>query len=156
MPRKGHVPKREVMPDPIYGDVVVTKLINNIMLDGKKGIAQAIVYGAFEIVKEKTGEEPTEVFRKALENIMPVLEIKARRIGGATYQVPIQVRPERRQTLGLRWLVTYSRNRGEKTMKERLAKEILDAVNNTGARVKKREDTHKMAEANKAFAHYGF
>ena len=156
MPRKGHVPKREVMPDPIYGDVVVTKLINNIMLDGKKGIAQAIVYGAFEIVKEKTGEEPTEVFRKALENIMPVLEMKARRIGGATYQVPIQVRPERRQTLGLRWLVTYSRNRGEKTMKERLAKEILDAVNNTGASVKKREDTHKMAEANKAFAHYGF
>ena len=156
MPRKGHVPKREVMPDPIYGDVVVTKLINNIMLDGKKGIAQAIVYGAFEIVKEKTGEEPTEVFRKALENIMPVLEVKARRIGGATYQVPIQVRPERRQTLGLRWLVTYSRNRGEKTMKERLAKEILDAVNNTGASVKKREDTHKMAEANKAFAHYGF
>ena len=156
MPRKGHVPKREVMPDPIYGDVVVTKLINNIMLDGKKGIAQAIVYGAFEIVKEKTGEEPTEVFRKALENIMPVLEIKARRIGGATYQVPIQVRPERRQTLGLRWLVTYSRNRGEKTMKERLAKEILDAVNNTGASVKKREETHKMAEANKAFAHYGF
>ena len=144
------------MPDPIYGDVVVTKLINNIMLDGKKGIAQAIVYGAFEIVKEKTGEEPTEVFRKALENIMPVLEIKARRIGGATYQVPIQVRPERGQTLGLRWLVTYSRNRGEKTMKERLAKEILDAVNNTGASVKKREDTHKMAEANKAFAHYGF
>ena len=144
------------MPDQIYGDVVVTKLINNIMLDGKKGIAQAIVYGAFEIVKEKTGEEPTEVFRKALENIMPVLEIKARRIGGATYQVPIQVRPERRQTLGLRWLVTYSRNRGEKTMKERLAKEILDAVNNTGASVKKREDTHKMAEANKAFAHYGF
>ena len=156
MPRKGHVPKREVMPDPIYQDVVVTKLINNIMLDGKKGTAQAIVYGAFEIVKEKTGEEPTEVFRKALENIMPVLEIKARRIGGATYQVPIQVRPERRQTLGLRWLVTYSRNRGEKTMKERLAKEILDAVNNTGSSVKKREDTHKMAEANKAFAHYGF
>jgi len=140
VPRKGHVPKREVMPDPIYGDVVVTKLINNIMLDGKKGIAQAIVYGAFEIVREKTGEEPTEVFRKALENIMPVLEIKARRIGGATYQVPIQVRSERRQTLGLRWLVTYSRNRGEKTMKERLAKEILDAVNNTGASVKKRED----------------
>lgn len=156
MPRKGNVPKREVMPDPIYGDVVVTKLINNIMLDGKKGTAQAIVYGAFEIVKEKTGEEPTEIFRKALENIMPVLEIKARRIGGATYQVPIQVRPERRQTLGLRWLVTYSRARGEKTMKERLAKEILDALNNTGSSVKKREDTHKMAEANKAFAHYGF
>lgn len=156
MPRKGNVPKREVMPDPIYGDVVVTKLINNIMLDGKKGTAQAIVYGAFEIVKEKTGEEPTEIFRKALENIMPVLEIKARRIGGATYQVPIQVRSERRQTLGLRWLVTYSRTRGEKTMKERLAKEILDALNNTGSSVKKREDTHKMAEANKAFAHYGF
>ena len=156
MPRKGNVPKREVMPDPIYGDVVVTKLINNIMLDGKKGTAQAIVYGAFEIVKEKTGEEPTEIFRKALENIMPVLEIKARRIGGATYQVPIQVRSERRQTLGLRWLVTYSRARGEKTMKERLAKEILDALNNTGSSVKKREDTHKMAEANKAFAHYGF
>lgn len=156
VPRKGFIAKREVLPDPIYNNVVVTKLINNIMLDGKKGIAQAIVYGAFEIVKEKTGEEPTEVFRKALENIMPVLEIKARRIGGATYQVPIQVRPERRQTLGLRWLVTYSRNRGEKTMKERLAKEILDAVNNTGASVKKREDTHKMAEANKAFAHYGF
>lgn len=154
MPRKGFIAKREVLPDPIYNNVVVTKLINNIMLDGKKGIAQAIVYGAFEIVKEKTGEEPTEVFRKALENIMPVLEIKARRIGGATYQVPIQVRPERRQTLGLRWLVTYSRNRGEKTMKEGLAKEILDAVNNTGASVKKREDTHKMAEANKAFAHY--
>lgn len=156
MPRKGHVPKREVMPDPIYGDAVVTKLINNVMLDGKKGTAQAIVYGAFEIVREKTGEEPTEVFRKALENIMPVLEIKARRIGGATYQVPIQVRPERRQTLGLRWLVNYSRNRGEKTMREKLAKEILDAANNTGSSVKKREDTHKMAEANKAFAHYGF
>ena len=144
------------MPDPIYGDVVVTKLINNIMLDGKKGIAQAIVYGAFEIVKEKTGEEPTEVFRKALENIMPVLEIKARRIGGATYQVPIQVRPERRQTLGLRWILAAARKRGEKVMAERLAGELLDAANNTGAAVKKREDTHKMAEANKAFAHYGF
>ena len=156
MPRKGHVPKREVMPDPIYGDVVVTKLINNIMLDGKKGIAQAIVYGAFEIVKEKTGEEPTEVFRKALENIMPVLEIKARRIGGATYQVPIQVRPERRQTLGIRWILAAARKRGEKVMAERLAGELLDAANNTGAAVKKREDTHKMAEANKAFAHYRF
>ena len=142
------------MPDPIYGDVVVTKLINNIMLDGKKGIAQAIVYGAFEIVKEKTGEEPTEVFRKALENIMPVLEIKARRIGGATYQVPIQVRPERRQTLGLRWLVTYARNRHEKTMAEKLAGEILDAVAGNGGAFKKKEDTHRMAEANKAFAHY--
>ena len=144
------------MPDPIYGDVVVTKLINNIMLDGKKGIAQAIVYGAFEIVKEKTGEEPTEVFRKALENIMPVLEIKARRIGGATYQVPIQVRPERRQTLGIRWILAAARKRGEKVMAERLAGELLDAANNTGAAVKKREDTHKMAEANKAFAHYRY
>ena len=156
MPRRGKIAKRDVLQDPVYNSKLVTRLINNIMLDGKKGVAQKIVYGAFEIVKEKTGEEPTEVFRKALENIMPVLEIKARRIGGATYQVPIQVRPERRQTLGLRWLVTYSRNRGEKTMKERLAKEILDAVNNTGSSVKKREDTHKMAEANKAFAHYGF
>lgn len=156
MPRKGHVPKREVMPDPIYGDVVVTKLINNIMLDGKKGIAQAIVYGAFEIVKEKTGEEPTEVFRKALENIMPVLEIKARRIGGATYQVPIQVRPERRQTLGLRWLVLYARKRNEKNMCDKLAGEILDAIAGNGGAFKKKEDMHKMAEANKAFAHYKF
>ena len=156
MPRKGHVPKREVMPDPIYGDVVVTKLINNIMLDGKKGTAQAIVYGAFEIVKEKTGEEPTEVFRKALENIMPVLEIKARRIGGATYQVPIQVRPERRQTLGLRWLVKYARARHEKTMAEKLANEIMDAVAGNGGAFKKKEDMHKMAEANRAFAHYKF
>ena len=156
MPRKGKTPKREVLPDPVYGSVVVSKLINSVMLDGKKGVAQRIVYGAFDQIKEKTGEEPLEVFDKAMNNIMPVLEIKARRIGGATYQVPIQVRPERRQTLGLRWLVTYSRNRGEKTMKERLAKEILDAVNNTGSSVKKREDTHKMAEANKAFAHYGF
>ena len=156
MPRKGHVPKREVMPDPIYGDVVVTKLINNIMLDGKKGTAQAIVYGAFEIVKEKTGEEPTEVFRKALENIMPVLEIKARRIGGATYQVPIQVRPERRQTLGLRWLVLYARKRNEKNMCDKLAGEILDAIAGNGGAFKKKEDMHKMAEANKAFAHYKF
>lgn len=156
MPRKGHVPKREVMADPIYQDVVVTKLINNIMLDGKKGVAQNIVYGAFDYIKNQTGEEPLEVFYKALNNIMPVLEIKARRIGGATYQVPIEVRPERRQTLGLRWLVNYSRNRSEKTMLERLAKELLDASNNTGASVRKREDTHKMAEANKAFAHYRY
>lgn len=156
MPRKGHVPKREVMADPMYQDVVVTKLINNIMLDGKKGVAQNIVYGAFDYIKNQTGEEPLEVFYKALNNIMPVLEIKARRIGGATYQVPIEVRPERRQTLGLRWLVNYSRNRSEKTMLERLAKELLDASNNTGASVRKREDTHKMAEANKAFAHYRY
>lgn len=156
MPRKGHVPKREVLQDPMYKDIVVTKLINNIMLDGKKGVAQAIVYGAFDYIKEKTGEEPLEVFYKGLNNIMPVLEIKARRIGGANYQVPIEVRPERRQTLGLRWLVTYSRARSEKTMLERLAKEIIDASNNTGASVKKREDTHRMAEANKAFAHYRF
>ncbi len=156
MPRKGHVPKREVLQDPIYKDIVVTKLINNIMLDGKKGVAQGIVYGAFDYIKEQTGEEPLEVFYKALNNIMPVLEIKARRIGGANYQVPIEVRPERRQTLGLRWLVTYSRNRSEKTMLERLAKELIDASNNTGASVKKREDTHRMAEANKAFAHYRF
>ncbi len=156
MPRKGHVPKREVMADPIYQDVVVTKLINNIMLDGKKGVAQNIVYGAFDMIKDQTGEEPLEVFYKALNNIMPVLEIKARRIGGATYQVPIEVRPERRQTLGLRWLVNYSRNRSEKTMMERLAKEVMDASNNTGASVRKREDTHKMAEANKAFAHYRY
>ncbi|MBC8591591.1 30S ribosomal protein S7 [Wansuia hejianensis] len=154
MPRKGHVPKREVMPDPIYDDVVITKLINNIMLDGKKGIAQNIVYDALKFVGETTNEEPLEVFYKALNNIMPVLEVKARRIGGATYQVPMEVRPERRETLGLRWLVTYSRKRGEKTMVERLAKEILDASNGVGASVKKREEVHKMAEANKAFAHY--
>ena len=144
------------MPDPIYEDKVVTKLVNNIMLDGKKGIAQNIVYKAFKYVEEQTGSEALDVFYKAMENIMPVLEVKARRIGGATYQVPMEVRPERRQTLGLRWLVTYSRKRGEKTMTERLAKEILDASNNTGASVKKREETHKMAEANKAFAHYRF
>jgi small subunit ribosomal protein S7 len=154
VPRKGHVPVRKVMADPMYNDVTVTKLINSIMLDGKKGTAQRIVYGAFDIVKEKSGEEPLEVFYKALNNIMPVLEVKARRVGGATYQVPMEVRPKRRQTLGLRWLVGYSRKRGERTMRERLAKEILDAANNTGASVKKREDTHKMAEANKAFAHY--
>ncbi len=156
MPRKGHVPKREVMPDPIYNDKVVTKLINNIMLDGKKGTAQGIVYKAFEQVAEKSGEDALEVFYKALNNIMPVLEVKSRRIGGANYQVPIEVRPERRQTLGLRWLTNYSRARGEKTMVDRLAKEILDASNNTGSSVKKREDVHKMAEANKAFAHYRF
>ncbi|WP_055078614.1 30S ribosomal protein S7 [Lagierella massiliensis] len=156
MPRKGHVPKRDVMPDPVYNDKVVTKLINNIMLDGKKGVAQAIVYGAFEKVAETTGEDALEVFYKALNNIMPVLEVKSRRIGGANYQVPLEVRPERRQTLGLRWLTTYSRKRGERTMVERLAKEILDAANNTGGSVKKREDVHKMAEANKAFAHYRF
>ena len=156
VPRKGHIPKREVMPDPIYNDLVVTKLVNSIMLDGKKGVAQNIVYDAFDYVAEKTSEDALEVFYKAMNNIMPVLEIKARRIGGATYQVPIEVRPERRETLGLRWLVTYSKKRGEKTMVERLAKEILDAANGLGASVKKREDTHKMAEANKAFAHYRF
>ena len=156
MPRRGHVPKREVMPDPLYGETVVTKLVNNIMLDGKKGLAQSIVYGAFDRIKDQTGEDPLEVFMKALNNIMPVLEIKARRIGGATYQVPMEVRPERRQTLGLRWLVKYARARGEKTMIERLSKEIMDAANNQGASVKKREETHRMAEANKAFAHYRF
>jgi len=154
VPRKGPVPKREVMPDPIYEDVLVTKLINAVMLDGKKGIAQNIVYSAFDYIKEKTNEDPLEVFYRAMNNIMPVLEVKARRIGGANYQVPIEVRPDRRETLGLRWLVNYSRARGEKTMIERLAKEILDASNGVGASVKKREDTHKMAEANKAFAHY--
>jgi small subunit ribosomal protein S7 len=142
------------MEDPIYKDKVVSKLINQLMYDGKKGVAQTIVYDAFDIIREKTGEDPLEVFTKAMNNIMPVLEVKARRVGGATYQVPIEVRPERRQTLGLRWLVTYSRKRGEKTMRERLAKELMDAANNVGASVKKREDTHKMAEANKAFAHF--
>lgn len=156
MSRKGRAPKREVLPDPVYNDVVVSKLINNIMLDGKKGTAQKIVYNAFDIVKEQTGEEALEVFYKALNNIMPVLEVKARRIGGANYQVPIEVRPERRQTLGLRWLVSFSRARGEQTMVERLAKEIMDAANNTGASVRKREDVHKMAEANRAFAHYRY
>ena len=154
MPRKGYIAKRDVMPDPIYNDVVVTKLINNIMLDGKKGTAQRIVYGAFDYIEEQTGEEPLEVFYKAMNNVMPVLEVKGRRIGGATYQVPIEVRPERRETLGLRWIVRYSRGRGEHTMVERLAKEIMDAANNTGSSVKKREEVHKMAEANKAFAHY--
>ncbi|MGI6112570.1 MAG: 30S ribosomal protein S7 [Mahellales bacterium] len=154
MPRKGHVPKRDVLADPIYGNKVVTKLINQIMLDGKKGVAQKICYDAFDIVKEKTGKDPVEVFEQALNNIMPVLEVKARRVGGATYQVPVEIRPERRQALGLRWLVAYSKNRGERTMSARLAAEIMDAANNTGLSVKKREDTHKMAEANKAFAHY--
>lgn len=156
MPRKGSIPKREVMPDPIYNDVVLTKLINGIMLDGKKGIAQNIVYGAFDFIAEKTGEDPLEVFYKAMNNIMPVLEVKARRIGGATYQVPIEVRAGRKETLGLRWLINFSRKRGEKTMVERLAKELMDASNGLGASVKKREETHKMAEANKAFAHYRF
>ena len=154
VPRRGNVPKREVLPDPLYNSVLVTKLTNSIMLDGKKGVAQKVVYGAFDIIKEKTDKDPMEVYTQALENIMPSLEVKARRVGGATYQVPIEVRPERRQTLGLRWLTTYARARGEKTMKERLAGEIMDAANNTGSAVKKREDTHKMAESNKAFAHY--
>ena len=154
VPRRGNVPKREVLPDPLYDSVLVTKLVNSIMLDGKKGVAQKIVYGAFDIIKEKTGQEPLEVFNTAIENIMPSLETKSRRVGGSTYQVPMEVRPERRQTLGLRWLTTYARNRGENTMKERLAGEIMDAANNTGSAVKKREDTHKMAEANRAFAHY--
>ena len=154
MPRKGNTPKRDVLPDPVYGSVVVAKLINSIMLDGKKGVAQNIVYSAFDNIKAATGEEPMDVFEKAMNNIMPVLEVKARRIGGANYQVPIEVRPERRQTLGLRWLTKYTRLRGERTMAERLAKELMDAANNTGASVKKKEDTHKMAEANKAFAHF--
>lgn len=154
MPRRGHVPKRDVLPDPIYNDKVVTKLINNIMLDGKKGVAQKIVYNAFDIIKEKTGKDPREVFEQALNNIMPVLEVKARRVGGATYQVPMEVRPERRQALGLRWLTNYARARSERTMSARLAGEIMDAVNNAGNAVKKKDDTHKMAEANKAFAHY--
>ena len=154
MPRKGSVPKREVLPDPVYGSVVVTKLVNNIMLDGKKGVAQSIVYDAFDMIKEATGEEPLEVFEKAMNNIMPVVEVKARRVGGANYQVPIEVRPDRRQTLCLRWLTKNTRLRGEQYMYERLAKELMDAANNTGASVKKKEDTHKMAEANKAFAHY--
>lgn len=154
MPRKGNVPKREVLADPMYGSKVVSKLINGIMLDGKKGTAQRIVYDAFELVNQRTGQDALEVFEKAMNNIMPILEVKARRVGGANYQVPVEVRPERRQTLGIRWLVRYTRARGEKGMVERLAKEIMDAANNAGASVKKREDTHKMAEANKAFAHY--
>jgi small subunit ribosomal protein S7 len=154
VPRRGHIAKRDILPDPLYNSKVVTKLINNIMYDGKKGVGQTIVYGAFDIMKEKTGKDPLELFQVALNNIMPVLEVKARRIGGATYQVPIEVRTERRQALGMRWLIDYSRKRGEKTMRERLAGELMDASNNVGSSVKKREDTHKMAEANKAFAHY--
>ena len=154
MPRRGNVPKREVLPDPVYGSILVTKLVNSVMLDGKKGVAQKVVYAAFDQIKEKTEKDPVEVFTQAMENIMPNLEVKARRVGGANYQVPMEVRPARRQTLGLRWLTTYSRNRGEKTMKERLAGEIMDAANNTGAAVKKRDEMHKAAEANKAFAHF--
>ena len=154
MPRRGNVPKREVLPDPVYGSVLVTKLVNSIMLDGKKGVAQKVVYAAFEQVKEKTEKDPVEVFTQAMENIMPTLEVKARRVGGANYQVPMEVRPARRQTLGLRWLTLYSRNRSENTMRERLAAEIMDAANGTGNAVKKRDDVHKMAEANKAFAHF--
>ncbi len=154
MPRKGSIPKREVLPDPLYGSVAVAKLINSIMLDGKKGVAQSIVYDAFERIKKATGSDPLEIFQKAMNNVMPVLEVRARRVGGANYQVPVEVRTERRQTLGLRWLTRYTKARGEKTMSERLAKELMDAANGTGASVKKREDTHKMAEANKAFAHY--
>ncbi|HOR86137.1 MAG TPA: 30S ribosomal protein S7 [Bacillota bacterium] len=154
MPRRGHISKRDVLPDPLYNDKIVTKLINNVMYDGKKSTGQRIVYGAFEIIREKTGKDPLGVFETAMNNIMPVLEVKARRIGGATYQVPIEVRPDRKQALGMRWLIEFSRKRGEKTMRERLAGELLDAANNTGNSVKKKEDTHKMAEANKAFAHY--
>ncbi len=154
MPRRGFVPKREVLDDPIYGGKLVTKLVNQVMLDGKRGTAQKACYGAFDIIKNKTGREPLEVFEEAMNNIMPVLEVKARRVGGATYQVPIEIRPERRQTLGLRWLVSYARARSERTMQERLAGEILDACNNAGGAFKKKEDTHRMAEANRAFAHY--
>ena len=156
MPRRGNVPKREILPDPVYNSVLVTKLINSIMLDGKKGVAQKVVYDAFDIIKEKSGKDPLEAFTEAMNNIMPSLEVKARRVGGSTYQVPMEVRPERRETLGLRWLTSYSRSRRERTMRERLANEIMDAVNGTGNAVKKREDTHKMAEANKAFAHYRY
>ena len=156
MPRRGNVAKRDVLADPLYNSKMVTRLINNIMLDGKKGVAQKIVYDAFAEVQEKSGNDPLEMFEKALENIMPSLEVKARRVGGSTYQVPMEVRPERRETLGLRWLTSYSRSRSERTMRERLANEIMDAVNGTGNAVKKREDTHKMAEANKAFAHYRY
>ena len=156
MPRKGPVPKRDVLPDPVYNSKLVTRFINKVMYDGKKGIAETIVYDAFEIIRSKMGQDPMEVFDQALKNVMPVLEVRARRVGGSNYQVPVEVRPERRTTLGLRWLVNASRARGEHTMKERLAKEIMDAANNTGAAVKKKEDMHKMAEANKAFAHYRF
>lgn len=156
MPRRGKIAKRDVLEDPIYNSKLVTRLINNVMIDGKKGVAQKIVYGAFDIVAEKTGNDALEMFQQAMENVMPQLEVKARRLGGATYQVPMEVRPERRQTLGLRWITKYSRLRNERTMKERLAGEILDALNNVGGACKKRDDTHKMAEANKAFAHYRF
>ncbi len=154
MPRRGNVPKREILPDPIYNSVLVTRLVNNIMLDGKKGVAQKVVYGAFDIIQEKTGKDGLEVFQTAMENVMPTLECKSRRVGGANYQVPMEVRPARRQTLGLRWITQFSRKRSERTMKERLAGELMDAANNTGSAVKKREDVHKMAEANKAFAHF--
>ena len=154
MPRRGFVPKREILPDPMYNSKLVTRLINSVMLDGKKGVAQKIVYGAFDIVQEKTGKEPLEVFEQAMENVRPSLECKSRRVGGSTYQVPMEVRPERRQTLGLRWLTTYSRTRSERTMRERLAGEILDALNGAGGAAKKRDDTHRMAEAKRAFAHY--
>ncbi|MCL2546311.1 MAG: 30S ribosomal protein S7 [Oscillospiraceae bacterium] len=154
MPRRGFIPKRDVLPDPVYNSKLVTKLINSIMLDGKKGVAQKAVYGAFDIVREKSGKEPLEAFTEALENIMPALEVKARRVGGSTYQVPVEVRPERRTTLGLRWLTDCARKRSERTIREKLAAELLDALNETGSAVKKREDMHKMAEANKAFAHY--
>jgi len=156
MPRRGFIAKRDVLPDPLYNSKIVTRLINNVMLDGKKGVAQKIVYDAFDIIKEKTGKEPLEVFEAAMENVMPELEVKARRVGGSTYQVPMEVRPERRQTLGLRWLTTYSRARSERTMKERLAGEIMDATNGLGGAAKKRDETHRMAEANKAFAHYRY
>ena len=154
VPRRGNIAKRDVLPDPLYNSKLVTRLINSVMYDGKKGVAQKIVYDAFEIIKEKTGKDPLEAFEAAMENIMPVLEVKARRVGGATYQVPMEVRPERRETLGLRWVTLYARNRSERTMRERLAGEIMDAINEQGGAFKKREDTHKMAEANKAFAHY--
>ncbi len=156
MPRKGHIAKRDVLPDPIFNSKIVTRLVNSIMLDGKKGTAQSILYGAFDRIKETTGKDPMEVFDAAMENIMPTLEVRSRRIGGQNYQVPVEVRPERKTTLGLRWLINYARLRGEKTMEEKLAKEIMDAANGSGASVKKREDTHRMAEANKAFAHYRF
>lgn len=156
MPRRGSIAKRDVLPDPLYNSKLVTRLINNVMVDGKRGVAQKIVYGAFDIIREKSGKEPLEVFEQAMENIMPQLEVKARRVGGATYQVPLEVRPARRQTLGLRWLTAYARSRGERTMAERLASEIMDASNNTGAAVKKREEVHKAAEANKAFAHFRY
>ena len=154
MPRRGHITKRDVLPDPLYSDDIVAKLINNVMLDGKKGVAQKICYEAFDIIKEKTGKNPLDAFHEALNNVMPVLEVKARRVGGATYQVPMEVRPERRQALGLRWLISYSRKRSERTMSEKLAGEIMDAINNLGGAFKKKDETHKMADANRAFAHY--